>query len=132
MFNLYILITLHPDQFHCHRIPAGRLTIDDAKTHSIQQLGTLLQGYKHANQVPTNEIDRISGDSSALGHGRTQELLLFDIEDRQGVLSAQGDVTALAPPDPPPIPNLQPNLALHASESDLAKINAWTDLRRRW
>ena len=40
----------------------------------------LLQEYKHANQVPTNEIDGIHGDASALGHCRTRKVLLFVVE----------------------------------------------------
>jgi len=50
----------------------------------------VLQEYKHTNEVLTAETDALRGDSSSLGHGRTQEALLSENEDvRREKISAQ-------------------------------------------
>jgi hypothetical protein len=60
------------------------------RRQQIQQLEALLQEYKYANEVLTAKNDALGWDSSALGHSRTREALLTEIEEPcREVLSAQ-------------------------------------------
>jgi hypothetical protein len=72
----------------------------------IYQLEMVFQEYKHTNEVLTAKTNALRGDSSSLGHGRTQGALLSEIEDaRREKISAQQGMPHITPFFPPTLPN---------------------------